>query len=233
MKPIIGIISDIDNNLVTTVPDAYNDAIEKAGGTPILLPYVRKEETVTQFVALCDGILFSGGADIDPRRYGEEAKPTCGGIEHYRDEMEFLVLKKALEASKPILAICRGAQLVNAAFGGTLYQDIPSEYDTPIAHRQKEPKLSPSHDVQIISDTPLDQLMGTERITANSFHHQAIKTLGKGLEIMAVADDGIVEAVYAPDASYLRAYQWHPERLYDIDANNRKIFKEFIEECRK
>lgn len=233
MKPIIGIVTDIDNNLVTAVPDAYNKAIEQAGGTPIVLPYVRDEQTLAHFAALCDGFLFSGGADIDPRRYGEEAKPTCGGIEPYRDEMEFLLFQKALNASKPILAICRGIQLVNAALGGTLYQDIPSEFPTEIAHRQTEPKFSPSHEVNVLADTPLYGLVNTDRIRANSFHHQAIKTLANGLKVMATADDGIIEAVWAPDHRYLRAYQWHPERLFEIDESNRKIFKDFIGVCRK
>ncbi|MBQ3003645.1 MAG: gamma-glutamyl-gamma-aminobutyrate hydrolase family protein [Clostridia bacterium] len=233
MKPIIGIVTDIDNNLVTAVPDAYNHAIEQAGGTPIVLPYVRDEKTLAHFVALCDGFLFSGGADIDPRRYGEEVKETCGGIEPYRDEMEFLLFQKALNASKPILAICRGIQLVNAALGGTLYQDIPSEVHTEIAHRQTEPKFSPSHEVNVLADTPLHGLVHTDRIRANSFHHQAIKTLANGLKVMATADDGIIEAVWAPDHRYLRAYQWHPERLFEIDESNRKIFKDFIGACRK
>ncbi len=233
MKPIIGIVTDIDNNLVTAVPDAYNHAIEQAGGTPIVLPYVRDEQTLAEFVAFCDGFLFSGGADIDPRRYGEEVKETCGGIEPYRDAMEFLLFQNVMGASKPILAICRGIQLVNAALGGTLYQDIPSEYDTSIAHRQTEPKFSPSHEVNVLADTPLYGLVNTDRIRANSFHHQAVKTLASGLQVMATADDGIIEAVWAPDHGYLRAYQWHPERLFESEESNRLIFEDFIGACRK
>ena len=150
---------------------------------------------------------------------------------YYRDELEFKVFQRAIDTSKPILAICRGAQLVNVALDGTLYQDIPSELHTRISHRQSEPKFSPSHDVRIIVDTPLYEMMKTEQIKANSFHHQAIKTLGKGLEVMALADDGIVEAFYSTGEQYLRAYQWHPERLYETDIYNRRIFDDFIESC--
>lgn len=232
MKPIIGILAGVDDELITKVQDLYIDAIERSGGTPVLLPYVRGEETIKSFADLCDGFFFTGGADIDPRHYGEEAKSNCGPIQAYRDELEFNVFQKVINTSKPILAICRGAQLVNVALGGTLYQDIPSEINTNILHRQTEPKLSPSHSVQILEDTPLFDLVGKTAITANSFHHQAIKTLGDGLEIMAVAEDGIIEAVYSSKKQYIRAYQWHPERLFETDRHNRMIFEDFVNACK-
>ena len=196
------------------------------------MPYVSDDSAIEAFVTLCDGFFFTGGADVSPTRYGEQPKPACGDIQYNRDELEYRVLEQALRTAKPILAVCRGAQLVNVAFGGTLYQDIPSEMDTSIPHRQSEPKFSPSHSVTVWENTPLRALTGRERIPANSFHHQAIKTLGTGLEIMATADDGIVEAVYLPQVRYLRAYQWHPERLYENDRYNRLIFEDFIKACR-
>lgn len=137
-----------------------------------------------------------------------------------------------IKTSKPILAICRGAQLVNVALGGTLYQDIPSEVPTKILHKQSEPDFSPSHDVKIMNNTPLYEMMRTEQIKGNSFHHQAIKALGKGLEIMAIAEDGIIEGVYSSGKQYVRAYQWHPERLFDTDAQSRMIFEDFIHACK-
>lgn len=228
MRPIIGILAEIDNEFSTRVQKPYISAIEKSGGLPILLPYVTDDETIESFISICDGFFFTGGADIDPQRYGEKAKATCGEIQVNRDELEFKVFQKVINTSKPIIAICRGAQLVNAALGGTLYQDIPSEIDTQILHRQIEPKFSPSHDVQVIANTPLYEIVGTDRIKGNSFHHQAIKTLGYGLEIMAVADDGIIEAVYSKGKQYLRAYQWHPERLRESDKHNRLIFDDFL-----
>ena len=231
MTPIIGILAEVDNDFNTRVQPPYVKAIELAGGLPVLLPYVEDSKVIEQFVELCDGFFFTGGADVDPKRYGEQPKATCGDIQYNRDTLEFKVLEKVMNTSKPILAICRGAQLVNVALGGTLYQDIPSEIDTQIAHRQNEPKFSPSHDVTVIENTPLYTLVGTQMIHANSFHHQSVKALGKGLEIMALADDGVVEAAYLSGERYLRAYQWHPERLCESDKHNRLIFDDFIKAC--
>ena len=206
MKPIIGILAEVDSERVNTVQNTYIKAIEKSGGIPILLPYVEDDRTIECFINKCDGFLFTGGVDINPERYGEEKLPTCGDIQENRDDFEFKVFNKAINTEKPILAICRGIQLVNSALGGTLYQDIPSEVDTQISHRQTEAKFSPSHSVKVIKNTPLSILTEEIEISANSFHHQAIKKLGAGLEIMAVADDGIIEAVYSPQKRYLRAY---------------------------
>ena len=233
MKPIIGIFAEVDDNLVTAVRRTYISAIEKAGGLPVLIPYVESDEILDGMVDGCDGFFFTGGKDIDPARYNEIKKETCDEIQPYRDDLEFRAFKKAFEAKKPILAICRGAQLVNVALGGTLYQDIPSEINTELVHRQTVGEFEYSHDVNVVKDTPLYALVGNETIKANSFHHQAIKELGEGLEVMAKADDGIIEAVYYNGDRYLRAYQWHPERLFDKDRYNRSVFEDFINECKK
>ena len=231
MRHVIGILGAVDDERVTSVPYKYIEAVERAEGLPLLLPCVEGEDAINDFVNLCDGFLFTGGVDISPSRYGEEIKPTCGNIQLNRDELEFKVIKKVLATDKPLLAICRGAQLVNVAFGGTLYQDLPTEIDSRIAHRQTEGLLDYSHDVNVLVNTPLYALMGTERIRANSFHHQALKKLGEGLKVMATADDGVVEAVYYEGEQYIRAYQWHPERLCDADKYNKRIFDEFVKIC--
>ena len=230
MRPIIGMIAEVDDELSARVQIPYVSAIEQSGGLPILLPYVDGDETIEKFVDICDGFFFTGGKDIDPKRYGEEAR-ACEDIQYNRDELEFKVFQRVINTSKPILAVCRGLQLVNVALGGTLYQDIPSELDLQLQHRQSEPKFSPSHDVNILASTPLSELMGVDRIKANSFHHQAVKALGKGLAVMALSDDGVIEAAYLQDKRYLRAYQWHPERLCKTDAHNRLIFEDFIKAC--
>ena len=232
MRPIIGVLAEVDAELNTRVQNSYIHAIEKAGGTPVLFPYVDENGTIERLVDICDGFVFTGGTDIFPKRYGEEAGEHLGELQENRDDLEFHFFQKVIKTSKPLLAICRGAQLVNVALGGTLYQDIPTELSTNIAHRQNEPKFSPSHDVKIVANTPLHEMMGTEKIKGNSFHHQAIKTLGKGLEIMAFAEDGIIEAVYLCGKRYIRAYQWHPERLFETDTQNRMIFEDFIHACK-
>ena len=235
MKPIIGLLGEVDDARASLVNYAYINAVEGSGGVPMLLPYTDNADTMREYIALCDGFIFTGGADIAPERYGEALSPACGSIQKYRDEFELAMFREVYnKTKKPILAICRGIQLVNVALGGTLYQDIPSEIPSEIQHRQLEPKDAPSHSVTVAFDTPLSQIVGGEkRITANSFHHQAIKTLGRGLSVMALADDGIIEAVYADGERYMRAYQWHPERLCNTDINNRRIFDDFIASCKK
>lgn len=233
MKPIIGVLTSVDNERTTSAVSLYVEPIERSGGIPIVLPFTLNSSTHKKYAELCDGFFFSGGADIDPLYYGEEASAYCGELEPYRDSHEFSMLDDVLRLKKPILAICRGIQLINVGLGGTLYQDIPSELNTPISHRQKEPKLSHSHHINVLADTPLSDIFGEGEILVNSFHHQAIKSLGKGLSPMAFAEDGIIEAVYLKDYPYLRGYQWHSERLYDSDSYNRKLLDDFICACKE
>ena len=228
MKPIIGILAEVEDNRYSGVRNAYVSAIECAGGLPLLIPYVTDEATISEYVSLSDGIFFTGGADIDPSIYGEMPSPDLGKLQKRRDELEIRIFSEAIKTRVPILGICRGMQMINAALGGTLFQDIPTEYDTPIKHKQIEGDFEPSHSVNITEGTPLAALVEKKRMCANSFHHQAIKTLGAGLHVSAHADDGMIEAVYLDEERYLRAYQWHPERLNKTDSDNRKIFEDFI-----
>lgn len=231
MTPIIGLLAEIDDEQDTKLKYSYTKAIENSGGIPLLLPYTESDQTIDRFIEMCNGFVFTGGVDVSPERYGETPQPTCGKVQKYRDELDFKVFSKAMETGKPILAICRGMQLVNAALGGTLYQDIPTEVKKAIIHRPADTEKIAVHDVEVLANTPLSAFTGIGWIEVNTFHHQAIKRLGKGLEVMALADDGIIEAVYLTDHPYLRAYQWHPERLYDNDDNSRRIFDDFIEAC--
>ena len=232
MLPIIGIIAsakDVDDLTSTTT---YPKAIEAAGGIPVVLPCGDNFDVYDHFLEICDGFMFTGGCDIRPTRYGEETLPECGSIQDHRDVIELAFFGKAIKTNKPLIAICRGIQLVNVGLGGTLYQDIPSQIGTDIAHKQTEGRFEPSHSVNIIENTPLCAMTGGKAsMIANSFHHQAIKELGRGLEVMARAEDDIIEAVYMPEKPYVRAYQWHPERLWQIDADNLAIFTEFVKAC--
>ena len=230
MIPIIGMTSTIENDTTVKMFGTYAAAIEHVGGLPLLLPYVEDEHALDTFVKLCDGFLFTGGADIEPLHYGEQTKSVCGIVQPLRDKLELEIFKRVYAADKPILAICRGAQLINVALEGTLYQDIPTEYETTLSHVQSEERFSPSHPVFIEQKTPLASLVQKDRMTANSFHHQAIKTLGKGLTVMARAADGLIEAVYSTDRKYLRAYQWHPERLCN-NVDNKHLFEDFVSAC--
>ncbi len=232
MKSVIGIVANVDENYISSVGKNYVRAIELCGGVPLLLPYTESVETVREYERLCDGFLFTGGVDIHPRRYGQEPMECCGKINEVRDSFELFAFRELYAMGKPIMAICRGCQLVNVALGGTLYQDIETQYNKALLHRQTEGEFLPSHEVKITKDTPLYSLIKRGRMSANSFHHQAIRTLGDGLSVMAESDDGIIEAVYSTK-SYLRAYQWHPERLIDCSEDNTVLFKDFIKNTKK
>ena len=142
--------------------------------------------------------------------------------------MERLVLEDAMKKDKPILGICRGIQMINALLGGTLYQDLPTQHPSDIDHHQTPPYDVPVHDVIIKKDSPLYECLGSDRISVNSYHHQAVKDVAPCLEVMAESEDGIVEALYKPSYSFLWAVQWHPEFSYKKDGNSRKIFKAFV-----
>ena len=146
-----------------------------------------------------------------------------------RDSMETMVLQIALRENKAILGVCRGIQFINASLGGTLYQDIPSQFSTTIDHHMTPPYDRVAHEVIIKSDTPLHFLLKKEKLGVNSYHHQAVKELAPGLVAMAEAEDGLVEAVYLPSRKYVWAFQWHPEFSHLIDEDSRKIFCSFIE----
>lgn len=228
MRTVIGIFPNVESDGKSSIAKTYVEAIENSGGMGITLPYTNKRQIIEKFIAMCDGFLFTGGADIDPCHYGEPKSPLTSGISAMRDEFELAAFALAYESKKPILAICRGCQLVNVALGGSLYQDIESEYKTDIRHRSETGNYSHSHTVTIKKDSPLFDMTGEERIPVNSMHHQAIKTLGEGLWVEAVSDDGIIEAVYVPEAKFLHAVQWHPERTLGDDSYSQRIFDAFV-----
>ncbi len=232
-KPKIAVTQNIASDGTVSILPQYIEALEDAGAEVVLMPYTDNPSEIISMVKEVDGICFTGGIDVDPKRYFEEKLSWCGETDDKRDLFELGVFFAATQENKPILGICRGMQLINVALGGTLYQDIPTEYASKMNHAQKEPKFEHSHEVNVIKDTPLYYLIGEERIKANSFHHQSIKKLGEGLETMATADDGIIEAVYAPNYRYLRAFQWHPERIYQIDRKQVLIFQDFINACKE
>ena len=223
----IGIVPAYEADKGSYVEQTYIDAVERSGGAAVILPFPFDEVTDSD-LEKCDGFLFCGGADISPEIYGEKISELCGKIEPKRDIYELAMLRVILDTGKPILAICRGMQLINAALGGTLYQDLSSQHPTEVTHRCVNAKYDVEHAARLIEGTPLYDLIGKERITVNSYHHQAIKTLAVGLRASAVADDGIIEAVYHTERR-LSGFQWHPERM--LDKENRLILEDFIKEC--
>ena len=209
----------------------YIAALTDAGLMPMLALDAKSAE---RYAEVCDGLFLTGGPDIHCWRYGDVYADASHirPMSRTRDEMDFAACKAFLAAGKPVFGVGRGMQVLNVALGGTLYQDIPSQLKTTLVHSQTEGRFEPSHSVTVVENTPLAAMTGGKtHMVANSFHHQAIKLLGRGLAVMAYADDGVIEAVYLPDKPHFRAYQWHPERLQAIDADNLAIFTEFVKAC--
>ena len=229
MKPIVGVMPlwDEEKDSMWMLP-GYMDGILQAGGIPIIFPFLKDEEELEQLMDMCDGFLLTGGHDISPEIYHEE--PLEGLIDACpkRDLMETMVLKRAIDEDKPVLGICRGLQFINAVLGGSLYQDLPTQYPSETKHRQQAPYDLPSHEVDIVEGSPLHGCLKMEKLPVNSCHHQGVKKVAEGLEVMATSTDGIVEAAYMPDHHFLWAVQWHPEFSYKTDTNSRKIFRAFI-----
>ncbi|WP_425805311.1 gamma-glutamyl-gamma-aminobutyrate hydrolase family protein [Desulfitobacterium sp. Sab5] len=216
-RPLIGIVPlyDDDKESYWMLP-GYMKGIEEAGGIPVMLPLTTHIEVIEQLAHTFDGFLMTGGHDVDPQLYGENPQEFCGNICKERDHMEEILLNKALQFDKPVLGICRGIQLVNVLLGGTLYQDIPSQFetDTPINHAQKPPYDIPIHRINIEKGTPFYNILKSESIMVNSYHHQGIKKLSPQLRCAAKAVDDLIEAVYMPEKSFVVAVQWHPEFCY-------------------
>ena len=232
-KKIIGLVPLWDDyrQSIWMLP-GYMDRITQAGGIPVILPLKGSEQDIKDAFALCDGLLMTGGHDVDPVLYGEEKKSVCGTICPERDRMEQIVYHMALEEDKPVLGICRGIQLINVLQGGTLYQDLCTEHGSTVSHHMERPYNAAAHEVTIKQNTPLYNLLGVDHLGVNSLHHQAIKELGKDLQVMAVAPDGIVEAVCHVQRSFIWGVQWHPEFTKWEDGPSKAVFTEFIRACR-
>lgn len=232
MKPVIGIIPlfDEEKDSIWMVP-GYMDGIRRAGAVPMILPLVCDQADLRQIKSMCSGYLFTGGHDVDPSLYGEEKTGLCGPACMERDRLEQNVFRMAWEEHKAVLGICRGLQLINVLMGGTLFQDLPSEFQGTccIEHHMKPPYSRVCHQVELVQGGPLCKLLGRNSMGVNSYHHQGIKKLAPGLKATAVAEDGLVEGIYAPDREYIQAVQWHPEFMSPGDADAGKIFRSFIE----
>ena len=232
MKPVIGVTAlyDEEKDSIWMLP-GYMEGVRLAGGLPVILPINCEDADIDHLIHLCDGILFTGGQDVSPAVYGEDCLPKCGIPCLERDETERKLLDKAMSLDMPVFGICRGLQFFNAALGGKLYQDIPSQFPDAVAHHQPKPYDKPSHTVLLLPGTPLAKLMGQEKLQVNSCHHQGVKVLAPGLLPMAIAEDGLVEALYAPLKTFVHAIQWHPEFMLREDEASLRLFQAFVAAC--
>lgn len=231
-KPVIGItgayVEHTRHMKGVYVHQDYHQAVLAAGGIPIILPF-NDSGNENAYIDLLDGIIFSGGEDIDPFFYHEQPHPQLGFVTPKRDAFELSLLKESLARELPILGICRGLQLINVAFGGTLIQDIPSVMERPIKHAQIIDRQEVVHEVLLEKESYLHNLWQLERLRVNSLHHQAIKKLGTGLSVAATSPaDGIIEAIEHKDYPYLHALQWHPESMAVHCSFMQTLFADFI-----
>lgn len=233
-KPLIGLLPQWDEEKGRLFNRLnYFEALEEAGALPVCLPLTTDPEELGELAERMDAFVFTGGVDVSPRRYGEAPLPELGRVHPRRDEMEALLLPLVMARGKSILGICRGIQSINVILGGTLYQDLPSQHPSEIAHFQPQPFDRASHAVTVLPGTPLASCLGAGEHWVNSIHHQAVKALAPALLPMALSPDGLVEAAWLPDYPYLRAYQWHPEYLHESDASSRALFRDFVESIRR
>lgn len=234
-KIVIGLCSSYEKNEKEDrifLNHAYLEAIRHFGGMPLVIPAEAGEAEQAFLLSQCDGLLLTGGDDIDPKLYGEEILNETVEPAPERDVGEPRLLAMAMERDMPILGICRGLQILNVCLGGRLYQDLPVQRPTDVTHKMEKPFQRVIHECTLSQDAPLYRLAGRERIGVNSFHHQAIKDVAPGLRVMATAPDGIVEAVWKPDAKFLWAVQWHPEMLWPLEDASAKILEAFIQACK-
>jgi putative glutamine amidotransferase len=229
-QPIIGLLCahETERRDQYYVANAYIQAIIKAGGVPILIPYQPKDQ-IFRILSGLDGLVIPGGDDIDPGRYGENPIIQCGEIDPLWDELDLWATGFALERNMPILAICRGCQVLNVALGGTLIQDIPTQIKGSIKHAQKAPRWYATHDIAVQSASLLGNIWQNDLQKVNSYHHQSIAKVGQGLRIVASAPDGVIEAVEGTDRRFVLGLQWHPELMTEHYPVARRIFEHFVQ----
>ncbi len=235
MKPVIGVLPSVGDDGKYWLYENYTDALTTLGATPLVVPTVPKSNSDTLFALmdLCDGFLFTGGCDIDPSFYNEERRSECGKSTIKRDEFELFTFAYALKTRKPILGICRGCQLINVALGGTLCQDITLAYPDALRHTSDSACNPTVHEIDIPRNSPLFELSEAPRVKINSFHHQCVDKLGKGLNILATSIDGIPEGIYFEGERYIVGVQWHPERSYKTKSLDKNVFLSLIKAAAK
>jgi gamma-glutamyl-gamma-aminobutyrate hydrolase PuuD len=230
MRPLVGITTYVTPARwsyweleAALIPADYDDAVERAGGRPLLVPPTT--EGVEETLDALDGIVFTGGSDLDPALYGEEPHPETFGVHRRRDDAELALLRRALERDMPVLGICRGIQVLNVGLGGDLHQHLPDVVGHE-EHKNDPPGQFRQHEVTIEPNTRLAQVLG-ERTRVMSHHHQGLRRIGAGLVQAAHAEDGAVEAIEAPDKRFAVGVLWHPEAGADP-----AIFEAFVAEAR-
>jgi putative glutamine amidotransferase len=238
-SPVIGITTQTLEAVPDQLPrcwvmsQRYVQVLTTVGAIPWVIPLLEGNERALRGIyERLDGLFLPGGVDVDPAAYGEQRGPLCGRVDPARDWTELLLVRWALADRKPVLAVCRGAQLVNVAVGGSLYQDVATQHPDALKHDhypiggRRRDELA--HEVRLAPGSRLQRLLGTESLAVNSMHHQGIARLAPGLVAVATSPDGLIEGVEMSNGHFLIGVQWHPEDLVDVDARMKRLFEAFI-----
>jgi putative glutamine amidotransferase len=238
-RPVIGIATQTLPAVVGERPPcwvmgrSYIEELRKVGAIPWIIPLIPQDpDTLQHIFDRLDGVFITGGVDVDPSCYGEPKTDLCGATDHDRDAVEIALLRHALAGHLPVLAVCRGIQILNVACGGTLYQDVTAQVPSAMKHDYFPTPDKPSrkylaHDIRVSAGSRLAGILGDAVVPVNSMHHQAIKDLAPGLTPTAIAPDGIIEGVEGDDADFLVAVQWHPEELTETQPGMARLFSSF------
>lgn len=231
-KPVIGITMYVKDGALS-VSESYVRAVEAAGGIPHLFSMSCNPTAVKSETEILDGVIFSGGEDISPLRYGDQPCMEIGKVNATRDSAEVLIFQCAQKRGIPILGICRGMQFINVMLGGTLIQDISSQWKNPIQHKQLPAKDVATHTVDIVKGTKLWNILKTTSVDVNSFHHQCVKDCSSQLRVSAYSTDGVPEALESIGDAKILGVQFHPEGLFEKNKVFLTLFEKFIEEARR
>lgn len=237
--PIIGISGNVSVEKNGRFPGyrsvfAYEDyvtAIEDVNGAALILPVTTNSAVIERHAAHIDGLLLTGGSDINPLFYQEEPLEKLQQLSSERDRFEMALVRAVINAGKPVFGICRGIHILNVAYGGTLYQDLTYYPNVSVKHKQQSGPYEVSHTVHVQQGSYLYDVLG-EKVWTNSFHHQAVKEVAAEFVVSATSDDGVIEAIEMRDKSFVLGVQWHPERMVNHHGNMRKLFADFVE-CAK
>ena len=234
MRPLIAVVGT-SPKLRHIMLTPYLESLQRAEAETTLVEWNASDGEIAEKCEACSGLLLTGGNDIHPSLYGEEILPGCGEIDSGRDGMEQRLIRAWLKTGKPLFGICRGLQALNVFFGGTLWQDIPSQRPSEVSHRSSELMMIKErvHSVTFAEGGLLRRLEGRDSLEVNSMHHQGVKDLGKGLTVEALAPDGMVEAFRLDGYGWLLAVQWHPEHLSADDPDHQTLFDAFVRETMK
>mgnify|MGYP002799318996 FL=1 len=232
VRPVIGMITAPNPKLLHgrhLINTSYVRAVIAAGGTPLLIPSDEDDGLAAEYLPLLHGLLVPGGEDVTPALYGEDPLRQVTFMNEEKDRMELALIRGAVERGMPVFGICRGIQLLNVCFGGTLYQDLPAQYPGVLGHAQDMAIPGPlTHRVTLEPDSLLEKLLGGEPLSVNSYHHQAVRTPAPGFTVTARAADGVIEGVEDPERN-LYAVQWHPEDLVESHPRFRPLFRHLVE----